>query len=183
MALILSFILLTVFTISLYLGKIGEASYCVLISISVLLGLALHGFDRIRGIDFKNLKLDLDEIKETKKELLVRQEQLKSIVLPLAHILAYLSVAEGRMMSRESHAIKRRWMKNKLSTLVNAIPLKPEEMESTNKISKIYQEIDDILITKDGSYIASHPDFPELSAKLDSLSEELDNFLQQDCHD
>jgi len=91
-----------IFTALLLLEHIGEASYCLLVALSTLLGLVLHGFGRLQELDLKNLRLVLREIKATKKELFVREEKLKEIVLPLAQVIALTGASEGRLVDRES---------------------------------------------------------------------------------
>ena len=59
MPLIISTIVFIVFTVLLYISKIGEASYAFLVAATALFGLVLHGFDRLKEIDLKNLRVVL----------------------------------------------------------------------------------------------------------------------------
>ena len=60
---------LALFTVLLVKGLIGAASYVLLLVPLALLCIALLGFPRLREIDFKNLKLNLDELKQVKSEI------------------------------------------------------------------------------------------------------------------
>lgn len=95
------------FTALLWLGKIGEASFSFLVAATALFGLVLHGFSRLQELDLKNLRLVLREIKETKEELFVREEKLKSVIAPLVQLLAHAGVAEGRWTETENIMLKR----------------------------------------------------------------------------
>ena len=129
MPLAISGIAFLIFTGLLWLGRIGEASYCFLVAASALLGLVLHGFARLQELDLKNLRLVLREIDQTKKELFVREEQLKAIAIPLAQIIALTGASEGRMGSKESWAIKREWYRQRIQALVNALQLSSQTQQ------------------------------------------------------
>ena len=60
--LFISIIVFVVFTVLLYVGKLGEASYSFLIAATALFGLVLHGFDRLKEVDLKNLRIVLREL-------------------------------------------------------------------------------------------------------------------------
>lgn len=90
------------FTTLLFFGQVGEATYCFLVASAALIGLVLHGFSRLQELDLKNLRLILREIEQTKKELFVREEKLKAIVVPLAQIIAFTGVSEGRFVDLEA---------------------------------------------------------------------------------
>lgn len=45
--------------------KLSEPSYVVLLSITALVALVVHGFPRIKELDLKNLKLTLEKLEET----------------------------------------------------------------------------------------------------------------------
>ena len=177
---ILTVFLFLVFTIGLYISKIGEASYCILFSLTILIGFGLHGFERIKEIDFKNLKITLDEIRAAKEELFVREERLRSIIVPLTHLLAYISTTEGRLMNRNSYKAKRQWLKSKLAILMNSLELKPEEIKTISKISDIYNEIDTIFDRHDGGLKTSDPNYEVDSTRLQSLNDQLILILLED---
>jgi len=168
-----------IFTGLLWLGRIGEASYCFLVAASALLGLVLHGFARLQELDLKNLRLVLREIDQTKKELFVREEQLKAIAIPLAQIIALTGASEGRMGSKESWAIKREWYRQRIQALVNALQLSSADAAETQKYADKYAEIDRVLGQRE-ALKTTDPDYAEVKAKLEALSTELLAMMKAD---
>lgn len=179
MPLTISVIAFVIFTALLWLGRIGEASYCFLVAASALLGLVLHGFGRLQELDLKNLRLVLREIEETKKELFVREEKLKAIAIPLAQLIALTGASEGRLGDRQSWTVKREWYKQKLEALINAIELSGTEATETLKYTQKYGEIDAIFGARDGLK-TTDPDYAETKARLESLGAELVEMMKAD---
>ena len=86
----------------------GGASFTSFMSITLICWLAFYGFDRVKELDIKNLKLILSEIKETKKEIFAKQEDLKRTAYTLAEIMAFSNSMQGRLSSKESHEISKK---------------------------------------------------------------------------
>jgi hypothetical protein len=179
MPLVIPAIAFAIFTVLLWMGRLGEASYCFLAGVSALLGIVLHGFGRLQELDLKNLRLVLREIEQTKKELFVREEKLKSIAVPLAQIIALTGASEGRMSSRESWEIKREWYRQKLQALVEALDLSAQEAAEIRKYMDKYNEIDRALGEREGLK-TTDVDYPAVKAKLESLSAEIRDMMKLD---
>ena len=179
MPLAISGIAFLVFTALLLVGKIGEASFCFLAAGSALLGLVLHGFGRLQELDLKNLKLVLRELQDTKKELFVREEQLKKIAVPLAQIIALSGASEGRFGSKESWSVKREWYRQKVETLLEALGLSPTEATESTKFQDKYAEIDRVLGEREALQ-TTDPDYNQVKAKLEALSAELLEMMKSD---
>lgn len=168
-----------VFTMLLVFGKVGEASYCFLVAATVLLGLVLHGFGRLRELDLRSLRLVLRDIEVTKQELFVREEQLKRIAVPLAQVMALSGASEGRFGDEKSWSAKRSWYRAKIQALVDAIGLSPSEATETFKYSDMYDQIDRLLEGR-GGLMTSDTDYEVVSAKLTALAEELRSMMEAD---
>jgi hypothetical protein len=179
MPLAVSAISFAIFTALLWLGRIGEVSYCFLVAAAAMLGLVLHGFGRLQELDLKNLRLVLREIEQTKKELFVREEKLKSIAVPLAQIIALTGASEGRMGNRESWDVKREWYRQKLQALVNALELSSGEEAEIRKYMDKYAEFDRTMGERE-VLATSDPDHKQVKAKLELLSAELLHMMKSD---
>jgi len=59
----------TLFTLLLYLERMGETSYMILLVTLGLISLALHGFSRLHELDLKQLRITLDRIEKVKSEI------------------------------------------------------------------------------------------------------------------
>jgi len=180
MSLVISTIAFIVFTVFLYFNKIGEASYAFLVAATALFGLVLHGFDRLKEIDFKNLRVVLRELKDTKKELFVREEKLKSMVIPLAQIVAFTGVSEGRMGSTETWSAKRKWYKRKLEELISSLSFSEAEEKEANKFVKKYETLDAILANL-SALKTTEPGYKETKEKADKISDEIIQLMNLDC--
>lgn len=179
MPLAISTFVFAVFTALLYFEKIGEATYAFLIAATALFGLVLHGFDRLKEFDLKKLRFVLRELQETKKELFVREEKLKSIAIPLAQIVAFTGASEGRMGSKETWSAKRKWYKKKLEELIASLNFTEAEKEEARKFVEKYEAIDQLLAGRDALNI-NDPDYKETKEKLQKLSDEVIDLMEQD---
>jgi hypothetical protein len=167
------------FTTLLFLGRIGEASYCFLFAASALFGLVLHGFARLKELDLKNLRVVLRELKQTKEELFVREEKLKAIALPLAEMIAFAGASEGRMGSKEFWPVMRGWYKRKLQGLIEALELNPVESSETQKYIQKYEEIDRALAKLEG-HDRGDPEHEQAMTEAQRLSAELVALMKVD---
>ena len=179
MPLLISVIVFLVFTALLYIGKLEEVSYSFLAAATALLGLVLHGFDRLKELDLKNLRIVLGELEETKKELFVREEKLKAIAIPLAHIVALTSASEGRMSSKETWSAKRKWYKKKLEDLMSSLDFTTDEEKEAKKFIEKYDEIDRLFADRE-DLKTTDSDYDKVRERIERLSNELTELMRQD---
>jgi len=177
MPLIISTIVFAVFTSLLFISKIGEASYAFLVAATAILGLVLHGFDRLKEVDLKNLRIVLRELQDTKKELFVREEKLKSMALPLAQIVAFTGASEGRMSSKETWAAKRKWYKKKVEELISNLDLTDTEENEARKYVDKYEEIDQLLAERE-SLTSTDPDYAVIKEKIERISSDMNELMR-----
>ncbi len=71
--------------------QIGQTSYVVLMSGLALVGIVLYGFNRIREVDLKNLKVSLDKIEQMRDEIYARADTLKKLSEEIAEIATVLA--------------------------------------------------------------------------------------------
>ena len=83
------------------------------------------------------------------------------------------------MGSRESWSIKRAWYKQKLQALIGALGLSSAEATETQKYTEKYAEFDSAFGGREALQ-TSDPDYPEVKAKLESLSAELLEMMKAD---
>lgn len=82
-------ILIGLITFLLIKGKIGSQAYTILFICIILCGLALFGFDRLKEINFRNLTLTLNEMKEVKKDVYAKVETVKKLGEEIARLVAF----------------------------------------------------------------------------------------------
>jgi hypothetical protein len=167
------------FTALLYLGKLGEATYAFLVAVTALFGLVLHGFGRLQELDLKNLRLVLRELQETKREIFVREEELKAVSVPLVQILAYQSAASGRWSDHESTSLSRAWYKKKIEGLIAALDVEDSQAVELRKFIEKYEEIDRLFAGR-GALNINDPDYAEVKAKIDLLNSQVRSMLRKD---
>lgn len=80
----------------LYVGKIGATNFTILFTVVVLVSLALYGFDRLKEIDLKNLKLKLSEFKEIQKDIYVAKKDVIGMAKDIIEISYLLADGSGR---------------------------------------------------------------------------------------
>ncbi|MDO9566698.1 MAG: hypothetical protein Q7J15_08160 [Candidatus Desulfaltia sp.] len=177
-----SFVFISLLVFGVYFlekGKLGAASFVSFISVVLISGFAFYGFDRIKELDIKNLRLILSEIKETKAEIFAKQDDLKKTAFVMSEILAFSSADNGRMDSKEGYRIKREWYDHKLNELMNDFDFSDKEIQEIKKFSAKYNEIDRLLQDRDVLKV-SDPDYKEIKTKLESLSSEIKRMQQED---
>lgn len=79
------------FTTLLCFERLGQASYVVLMSALAVLAIVLYGFNRIREVDLKNLKVTLDKIEQVRDEVYAKAETLRGLAENLADIATILA--------------------------------------------------------------------------------------------
>lgn len=82
----------------LYIDKFGSVGFNVYISILIISGFAFYGFDRLKEIDLKNLKLVLTEMKQTKTQVFAKVEEVKRIMKDLAYSYIDSAIESGRII-------------------------------------------------------------------------------------
>jgi hypothetical protein len=166
-------------TILLVLGFIGQMAYCFLLALTALLVLVVSGFGRLKELDIRQMRLVLHEMKETQKDIFVREERLKAIAIPLAQMLAYSGVSQGRFSSKKGWVATRQWYRRKLEDFSSALDASPSERAEISKYLARYTEIDSIL--SDGSLTTNDPDYQAKKIRVDQLSAEIESMLIADA--
>lgn len=163
----------------LLFAQIGEASYCFLLADSALVALVLKGFNRLRELDLRNMKIILADIEKAKDGLAVRKAKFKSVLIPFIQIIAYSSSIAGRWGSLETNKLNRMWYKNKLKCLVNELGIESVDAQEIQKFVNKYDEIDEILEQR-GEIEADSPDADKTKHKLEVLMHQIVEVLQED---
>ncbi len=83
----------------LYEGKINGNHFTFLFLGIILASLALYGFDRLKEIDFMNLKLILKDLKEVQKDIYAKAETVKTMGEEIAELTAFNVTSIGRFAS------------------------------------------------------------------------------------
>lgn len=78
-------------------GKLGAGTFVTYMSITLICGLAFYGFDRLKELDIKNLRMILTEMKETKRDI-EKEVNLLHETLALSNISSALET--GRYVSK-----------------------------------------------------------------------------------
>ena len=178
-ALLISGIAFATVVVLLLMGDIGETVFAFLAAASALLGFALHNYNRLQELDLKNLRITLRELRETKQEIFVREERLKSAFLPLIQLLAYQSAAANRWSSSESLALSRAWYKKKLNILLEAMDADSAEAQEARKFIDKYDEIDRLFAGR-GALKTTDPDYEKVKAQIELLNDRIIAMLRKD---
>lgn len=133
------FVCVVLFTFLLREGKIGSTSYTTLIITIILSGLALYGFDRLKELDLKNLKLILTEIKEVKKDVYAKAETVKKLGEEMAELTAFNVTSVGRFAAPD--------LQDKMLEARDKIAAVLKELGSDDlRIKEISKQIDDTVM-------------------------------------
>jgi hypothetical protein len=79
------------FTLLLCLGTICQSSYIVLLLLVALFTLGLHGFSRLRELDFRSGKMTLAEVERVRDEVFAKAATLRDLAINLAVIAETLA--------------------------------------------------------------------------------------------
>jgi len=98
-------ILITLLAVGIYFfqaNKLGAPGFITFNAIVILSGLALYGFDRLKEVDLKNLKLVLNEMKETKMQVFAKAEEVNKVMEGLAENYISSASEAGRLPDESS---------------------------------------------------------------------------------
>jgi len=97
----------------LSINKFNAFEFITFLLVASIIVISLISIDRLRELDLKNLKLVLDEIKVTRKDIYAKAEELNRIIESLAENYIY-SALDGRISSEafsfQKEMIKKRDM-------------------------------------------------------------------------
>jgi len=132
-------VLLCLFTFLLWKGKLGGWHYTVLIIAIILSGFASYGFDRLKELDLKNLRIILAEAKEVRKDIYAKADMVKKFGEEMAELTAFTVTRIGRFSQPD--------LKDKMIETRNKITSVLKELGSDDaKIKNISKQVDDMVI-------------------------------------
>lgn len=120
-------------------GKIGSIAFTTLFISIILSSLALYGFDRLKELDLKNLRLVLNEIKEVKKDIYAKAETVKKLGEEVAELTAFNVTGIGRFASPDLQE-KMLEARDRINRILQGIG------SDKTKITKILGQIDDMVL-------------------------------------
>lgn len=95
-AFLISFFGIALATGLLLCGKINPPVFAYLFTVVILTGFALYGFDRLKELNIKGLKVILSEAKEIKKDIYAKTETVKKLGEEVAELTAFNVARVGR---------------------------------------------------------------------------------------
>ena len=179
---------ITIFVLLLICGiyflqtaKLKPASFTTFMGITLICGLAFYGFDRLKELDIKSLKLVLNKLEETKKEIFAKQEDLRKTALGMAEIMAFSNAAQGRLVSEEDHEIATKWYEHKLSKLIKDFNFDDKEIKKIRKFADKYKEIDELIGSK--GLKTSDPNYKERKERIEQLVNKIREMQKEDLEE
>lgn len=167
------------FTTLLWLDRIGQAAYCFLLAGTALTGLVLAAFDRLGELDLKNMRIVLHEIRQARDELLISEQRLRHVALPIVKMLAFSSAAEGRFGSAEGVSAKRAWCYRTIDQLAVRLDFTAADTAEVQKYIRLYKSIDQ-LFEQRSALPPGDPDRERLAAQASAISSQLVDMLKND---
>lgn len=137
---IILFLMLIFGIFSFFVGKFGSTGFNIFFSIICLMCLAIYGFNRLKEIDLKNMKLVLDDMKNTKNEIYAKAEEVKKIMVELAEN-SILSALERGRLAPESNNLHKEMIKkrDRAEKIFKEAGLDPQIIQ--NKLEEINNQI------------------------------------------
>ena len=158
------FVMLFIFYSYLFFtDRFDIKAYIFMLCFNTFFLFGLLGFPRLVEFDIRNFKLILAEIKEKKEEIFATEKQLKKMAVYIADVLAFISLLGNRLGSRESHKLRRDWVKVKLQELKKNIGI---ELKNVAVYEELFGEIDEL--TKEAS-LTTNPKYKESKARIEEL--------------
>lgn len=130
------------FTTLVLLGRISEVTYVGLLSLVVITALALHGFNRIKELDLRNLKMTLSRIESARTEVEVRHSQLQDVAVRLLEVVAFHAAWSNRRVPREVIDLQRRWLQERAEELLGAIDAGSQTRDRLLWYQEAFQQLD-----------------------------------------
>lgn len=121
-------------------ARIGSSSFTFLFIALLLSYLAFYGFDRLKELDIKNMRITLNEMKEVKKDVYAKAETVKELGEEIAELSAFNVTAVGRFAPPDlTEEILR--VRNKIKSVLEMIG------SDKNKIESITSQIDNTVLS------------------------------------
>jgi hypothetical protein len=127
---------LALFTALMSVGKIGSVAYLSLLSLLVLTCLVIPVLERLKTLDVKNLKVTLEKIESVKREIYVKESDLRKTSLVLAELIAANAAVTGIWGDEESKRYSDALVRNKIMHLAKQLNLTTGEMAEIFKYEK-----------------------------------------------
>ncbi len=146
-ALLIGAICFVVFTCLLYVGKLQEGTYLVLVIALAVICFLIYAFPRLQGqqeIDLKSgkISLALKEVHDIQKDIYAREENVRRLTLALTELLLTASMMLNRWGSTESNAERKLLFRTKIANILTFIKASSEEHESVHRIANAFEEYD-----------------------------------------
>lgn len=170
---------ITLFTTLLISKQFGPGYYCFLIALVILISLVIHGFDRLKELDLKNLRMTLSEIKATKEDIFAKQKDLEKTAILMSQVLSFSSSAQGRLGSKEGFKIRRLWYEKKLNKIINNFNFRDDEIKEIKKYAEEYKKLDNLFLERD-KYKQETPEYKVIKEKIDKIINGMDEMLKKD---
>lgn len=133
----------TLFTTLLSIGRIGEGTFASLMTLTAVVSIVLYGFPRVREMNFTELRVTLDAIKEAKAEVYAREETVKILAKNIASIVSH--VATDQLPQRiPAHLIDERYQREavRIATRDNVISILTITDSSDDSIRRAKETFD-----------------------------------------
>ena len=135
---IISFITFTLLLISKYITGV---IYLSLLSLLCFFCLVIPVIGRLKELDLKNLKLTLEKIEQTKKEIYAKEQELKEISLILSELIAAHSTLTSIRGDEESEKLRKELINEKIKMLAKKLKFTNAQVDSIFKYERALKKI------------------------------------------
>jgi hypothetical protein len=129
------------FTVLLATGLIQALSYAALLALLGLVCLTIPVLHRLKNLDIKNLKLTLERIEETKKEISAKEKDFKLTALLLAELIAATATVSNVFGDEESDEYSKALVRRKIQQLANHLRFTDNQLTEIFKYEEALKEV------------------------------------------
>jgi predicted RNase H-like nuclease (RuvC/YqgF family) len=121
---------------------VSEASFVILVSGAVLLGLIVAFIDRVLKFSFKDLSVEFAKVEQARIEVEATREEVERIAISIADITGFLAAFHRRLGSEQSHKLEAEWLEAKISTLLQETQISSEVREKAFRWLRAVRHMD-----------------------------------------
>ena len=130
-------------TILLACGLLKSTSFVVFCGLTFLLALAVLGFPRLKELDLRNLKMILNEAKEVRKEIYLKEEDLKRHSVALSKVVAFTGGMMMRIGDEAAYLRRMRFIRIQCEKVMRSLNASEEEISDAFHILDLLRKRDE----------------------------------------
>ena len=111
-------VIVTIAITLLVLTRVSEMTFVALFALGVMTSLVVGFGPRLKSVDLKELRIELDKVEAARREVEEREREIRKIALAISDITMFIAAFNGRMFEEENGKLVNRWLTQRAQALL-----------------------------------------------------------------